>query len=105
MTPKYVVRLEDGRELLVRASTEAGAKKQANHQEMTRSVIALKRGLRLKDEPSMAIEATRLPDKQACIQLTVTSPTDNLEPSETSLKGSASHLYPVLAVPTLPTLE
>lgn len=59
MTRKYRVTHEDGRTTVVCAPDVAGAKRQANHQETTRMVIATRRGL--PSEPmSLAVSAVCL---------------------------------------------
>lgn len=60
MSTKWAVTLEDGRTFDVYAPEEAGAKKQANHQEMTRVVIANRLGLPARPDPSIAVAATKL---------------------------------------------
>ena len=50
---------EDGRTTPVYADSEAGALKQANHQEVTRATIAARRGLPCRPEMSMAVKAER----------------------------------------------
>lgn len=57
MTRKYRVTHDDGRTTLVYAPDEAGAKRQANHQETTRVVIQTRRGLRVQPELSIAVSA------------------------------------------------
>jgi hypothetical protein len=59
--PKYRVTHEDGNTTDVYAPDEALAKKQANHQEVTRTVIADRRGTPRRD-PSMATAATKIKD-------------------------------------------
>lgn len=44
-TRKFDVTHEDGRVTRVHAPDEAGARRQANHQETTRALIAARRGL------------------------------------------------------------
>ena len=60
MTRKYEVTLEDGRTLTVCAQSEDLAKRQANHAEMSRVVIASKRGLPTGPAPSMAVSVSCL---------------------------------------------
>ena len=50
--PKWQVTHEDGRTTNVFAPDEPAAKKQAQHQETTRAVIAGKRGFEVKPNPS-----------------------------------------------------
>lgn len=53
---KYLVTHEDGRQTAVFASNESEAKRQANHAETTRVVIATHRGVgALEPPPSMAV--------------------------------------------------
>lgn len=59
---KWNVRLDDQREIAVYAPDEEGAKKQANHAEKTRLVIATKRGHDIKVELSHAISAMKIKD-------------------------------------------
>lgn len=57
---KYVVTHEDGRQTAVYASDVAGAKKQANHAETSRVIIAQKRGLPHGPDPSLAVSVTQV---------------------------------------------
>lgn len=59
---KYAVTHEDGRVTNVYAPDEAGAKKQALHQETTRAVIAAKRGTPPGPDTSIPIFVTKLKD-------------------------------------------
>jgi hypothetical protein len=59
-TRKFLVTLEDGRTVKVCAPDEAGARKQANHHEKTRVVIANRRGLPEGPEMAMAVSAVCL---------------------------------------------
>lgn len=59
---KFCVRHEDGRTTDVYAPDEAAAKRQANHQETTRRVIAMKRNSPLGPEPSLAVSAEKIKD-------------------------------------------
>jgi hypothetical protein len=58
----YDVFLEDGRIVKVRAESEATAKRQANHHEMTRVVIAGRRGVPAKPA-SMAVSVVCYPKR------------------------------------------
>lgn len=59
-TRKYRVTHEDGRTTDVQAPDEALAKRQANHQETTRVLIAGRRGLVDRTPMSMAVAAVCL---------------------------------------------
>jgi hypothetical protein len=59
-TRKWRVTHDDGRTTVVCALDEATAKKQANHQETTRVLIATKLGLRAGPEMSIAVSAVCL---------------------------------------------
>lgn len=52
---KYLVTHEDGRQTAVFAADEAGAKRQANHAETSRVVIAMKQGHPQGQPPSLAV--------------------------------------------------
>jgi hypothetical protein len=56
-TRKWKVTHEDGRQTVVCAPDEALARRQANHAETSRVVIATKRGLPPGPPPSMAVSA------------------------------------------------
>ena len=60
--PKWKVTHEDGRTSEAHSPDETGAKKQANFQEMTRTVIATKRGHPAGPEPSIAVKAEKIKD-------------------------------------------
>lgn len=57
---KFRVTHEDGRSTDVFAPDEAGAKKQANHQETTRAIIDGRRGLPSRIDPSLAISVVKI---------------------------------------------
>jgi hypothetical protein len=57
---KYRVTHEDGRTTDVFAPDEDLAKKQANHSETTRVVIADRRGTPRENEPSIAVSAEKI---------------------------------------------
>jgi hypothetical protein len=60
---KYIVTLEDGRTIAVNTDDgEAAAKKQANHQEITRRVIAERQGHPTGPDPALAISAEKVSD-------------------------------------------
>lgn len=59
---KYTVTHEDGRTTSVYASDEAGAKKQANHAETSRIVIAGKRNHPPGPDPSLAVSVQKVKD-------------------------------------------
>ncbi len=59
-TQKWRVTHDDGRVTVVCARTEAEAKKQANHQETTRVLIAVRRGLPSGPDMSVAVSAVCL---------------------------------------------
>lgn len=59
---KYTVTHEDGRTTDVYASDDAGAKKQANHAEITRRVIAEKRNHPAGADPSLAVSVQKVKD-------------------------------------------
>lgn len=60
--PKYRVTHEDGRETEVHSDREDLIKSQANHEEMTRVVIADKRGMPRGPEPSIAVSYVKIKD-------------------------------------------
>lgn len=60
--PKYSVTHQDGRTTAVFAPDEPSAIKQANYQEMTRTVIAGMRGTPAGPDPSLALSALKLKD-------------------------------------------
>ena len=59
---KYRVTHEDGRTTDVHAGNETLAKKQANHQETSRVIIAGKRGHPPGADPSLAVSVEKLKD-------------------------------------------
>ena len=59
---KWVVTHEDGRTTNVYAPNEDGAKKQANHQETSRVIIAGKRGLPHGPDPSLSVSVEKVKD-------------------------------------------
>lgn len=59
---KYVVTHEDGRQTKVYAADEAGAKKQANHAETSRVIIAGRRGIPHGPDASLAFSVEKLKD-------------------------------------------
>jgi hypothetical protein len=59
---KYRVTHEDGRTTDVFAGDEAQAKRQANHQETTRVIIADKRGTPRGSEPSLSVSVEKVKD-------------------------------------------
>lgn len=60
--PKYEVELHDGRKIPVHSANEDLAKKQANHHETTRIVIATKRGEEITTPPSIAKDIRKIKD-------------------------------------------
>ncbi len=59
---KWRVTHEDGRETEVYASDEAGAKRQGNHAETSRIVIAGKRNQPYGAEPSLVVSVDKVKD-------------------------------------------
>jgi hypothetical protein len=59
---KYVVTHEDGRQTKVYAADETGAKKQANHAETSRVIIAGRRGIPHGPDASLAFSVEKLKD-------------------------------------------
>ena len=59
---KYVVTHEDGRQTKVYAADESGAKRQANHAETSRIIIAGRRGIPDRVPASLAVGVEKLKD-------------------------------------------
>lgn len=57
---KYRVTHEDGRTTDVYAADDAGAKRQANHQETTRVIIAGRRGVPERVDPSLSVSVIKI---------------------------------------------
>lgn len=61
--PQYEVTHEDGRKTRVHSSAdEAAIKKQANHAETTRVIIANRRGENPGHDPSLAVSVKKIKD-------------------------------------------
>ncbi len=59
---KYRVTLEDGRTVEVNSDNPDYVKKQANHEEVTRMMIAEKRGMPDEVQPSIAVSYEKIKD-------------------------------------------